>query len=59
MNEDEVSAEGVDEMVQEISVGDAVNGGVEGKGEEDEVGDDARAISIVSTPIPQLRSPFG
>jgi len=41
---DEPCRDEVDEMVEEVGVGDAVNGGVDGKEEEEDVGYVAEAV---------------
>lgn len=43
MHQDEPGAETVNEVVQEVSVGDAIDGGVDGEGEEEDVGYEAGA----------------
>ena len=44
MNGHEPGGDKVDEVVQEVGVGDAVDGGVEGEEEEEGVGDEAEAV---------------
>jgi hypothetical protein len=43
MNRDQPGGDDVHEVVEEVSVGDAVDGGVDGEKEEEEVGDVADA----------------
>jgi hypothetical protein len=43
MNRDQPGGDDIHEVVEEVSVGDAVDGGVDGEKEEEEVGDVADA----------------
>ena len=44
MDGDEPGGDEVADVVQEVGVGDAVDGGVEGEEEEERVGDEAEAV---------------
>ncbi len=48
MHGDEPGGDEVDEVVQEVGVGDAIDGGVEGKGEEEGGGQVAESGEEVS-----------
>jgi hypothetical protein len=46
VDEEEPGEEGVYEVMQAVGVCDAVDGGVEGEGEREDVGEEANAIDL-------------